>query len=267
MYFTESHKIKSKILSILNEDIALINIMIKTSSNIEELSEYFSSDEYKNEYERISKIEDVTKKDFEIVKLDSKMHWIFKCIDEGYLDNSLFLNKNDDLIEDETIKTILLTIIQTVEQFKLYTLDDSYSNQGKNKPTQHKKEDLKTITKFKTLLDNLELGGEVRMYKEQKEKYDINNDEFINFNINHMRIFLDELSNEIKEIDGNNKKSFSESYNLGIKYKYHNPRLDGLRIELKKRLKCYVQCSNDNLDPAINNIIEFLENLDNENLL
>ena len=259
MKLTESHKIKSKILSILNKDIVLINLMIKTSTDIKEIERHFSSNEYKSNYEKINKTEDVAKKEFEKAKLNSKMHWIFKCIDEGYLDNSLFLNKNDDLIEDETIKTILLTIIQTVEQFKLYTLDDSYSNQGKNKPTQHKKEDLKTITKFKTLLNDLELGGKVRIYKEQKENYDINNDEFIDFDINHLRTFLDGLSNEIKEIDGNNKKSFSQNYNLGIKYKYHNPKIDGLRIELKKRLKCYVQCSNDNFDTSIESIIEFFE--------
>lgn len=259
----ETYKINIKILSILENDIGLINLMTNSVKNPKVINKFFLSDKYKKRRAEIEKIKNPFEKDKEEVKLHSQMHWIFRCIEEGYLKEFLFLNKQDDILDDKNISCILRTIMQTVAEFEHYTLDDSYSNQGKNKPTQHKKEDLKTITKFKTLLNNLELSGEVRIYKEQKEKYDINNDEFINFNIDHMRIFLDELSNEIKEINGNNKKSFSESYNLGIKYKYHNPRLDGFKIELKKRLKHYIQCSNDNLELSIKNITEFVYNEDN----
>lgn len=253
----ESYKIKSVILIILDEDTRIINLMIKTSLDIKMMERYFSSNEYKISYEKINQIEDTTKRLFEENKLNSKMHWIFKCIDDGYLDNSLFLNKEKDLIEKKIIKNILYTIIQTVEQFKFYTLDNSYSNKEKNKPRKQKDEHLKTISKFKSLLNDLELGGRVRIHEVQKRYYDINNDKFIDFNINHLRSFLDDLSNEIKEINGNNKKSFSQNYNLGIKYKYHHPKRDGLKIELEKRLKNHVKCSIDNLNSSIDKIIEF----------
>ena len=255
-------KIKNKILELLGSDTTLINLMLKSiPADIRLLGNYFGSDEYQQARAKIKDMstdsyENILLKEKELDKLNSKIHWIFKCIKDGYLLNDLFLDKENEMLADDKIIIILRTIIETVWQFAFYTGKGAYSKKGKNTPMNTKRKYLKTIQAFRYMLNDLALGGEVRMYKEKKEYYDINKDEATIFNINHLGEFLKELEDEIKEVNGNSKKVFSEPYQLGIKYKFYNPKYEGLRIELGKRLRPY----NSNTRNSIEILIEFLQN-------
>jgi len=194
-----------------------------------------------------------------------KAHWIYKYIDE-IITFDLFIDTDGDVLDDEALKIILHTIIQTVGQFQFYTLSDAYANENKNKPSNQRNKDLKTIQNFTELLNNLGLGGKIKMYEEEKEYYNVNTDKSVILDISHVKMFLDHLKSEIKAVNGNNKTTFGEPYRLGIKYKYHNPKVEGLNKKLKEQLKPYINCSQEDFNSSIDYLVnDFLQ--ENKNLI
>jgi hypothetical protein len=225
---------KKVIINLLDNETILKNIILKTLPQDYEILSSFAPAIY-------------------------KAHWIYKYINELCVFD-LFTDRHYNRLDDDEIIKILHTIIQTVGEFQFYTLDDAYSNISKNTPLKQKNKDLKTIQAFSELLNSLELGGKIKMYYEKKENYDINLDKGITLDISHIRMFLEHLTDEIKAVDGNDKITFTKPYNLGIRYKYHNPKLDGLKRELKKRLIYYVKCKTEYLNISINSLVnDFLQ--------
>jgi hypothetical protein len=258
----ESFKIKEKILNILDTDKNLILTMLNYFNSYNELNEYFNTDEYSIKYKKLETINDPFKKSIENDKLNSKGHWIFKCIDTEYLSNKLFLNKEDDLISDEKIKKILTIIIVYCGKYENIIKDKSFSSENKNLPATKKKNYIKTINDFKNMIIELELGGKYKYYKEKKDHYNINEDEAEEFFFDTPNLckFLDDLKNEIILINGNDKTTFCDGNDFfHIKNKFYNPKIDGLRKILYNDLQSYCECDKNNLTYAINNLEEFIK--------
>lgn len=273
----ESSKIKAKILKILDTDRNLILTMLNYLPSFSILRNYFESADYLEKYEKLKLIKDTTEKDFEISKLDSKAHWIFKCIEKGDLSNFLFLDKDDDLISDEKIKKILETIIVIVGKYESIRhgehiqYDDKnkhqemmmkpFSKLDKNLPKTKKKHYLETIQNMEMMVNELQLDYEIKYYHDEKEYYDVNSDKYSIIDIKEFMNTLKILKKEISNISGNDKKTFIKNKDqLNIKNRFHYPNEIGFKEALLINLSNISECTKKNRTESVNYLIEFLNN-------
>lgn len=242
---------KEKLLHLLENSESLANAMIKSTSfyPFKTLEKYISSDNYQVENQKISNIKDIRLREKKLLTLNSKLCWLYRFIKEdGSLDFSLFENRENELMEDEQLIKIFHIMVQKVSEFTA-CLKMNIQQSNKNAPLNKKKEDLNTIKNFQTLLNRLSLGGTIIISNDKEKKQ---------FNLNDLRIFLNELEEEISTINGNKKQSFIEPFKLGINHKYYKPKEDGLRIALINNLSNICECTKDNLDVKVREIIDFL---------
>ena len=112
------------------------------------------------------------------------------------------------------------------------------------------------------MIIELELGGNYKYYKENKDHYNINEDEAEEyfFDTPNLCKFLDDLKKEIVIINGNDKTTFCDGNDFfHIKNKFHNPKIDGLRKIIYKDLERCCECDKNKIINAVDKLQEFID--------
>lgn len=229
------NSIKIKLKKIL-ENNRLINLILKTT--------------YCNNYENIKSFLEKNpnaKEDKELIK----MHWIFNFIDSDNFRFELFANnKQNKILDDDKLILILESIIRSEAIYQDLNSKKAYKDSDTNLK-KHINNDIKIISDFENLISSkYELKGNISISSRFTEKREI-------LNIGSLCNFLNGLQNELKSLNGNNKKSLDDFNNLGLFSVYYKHSNHSLLSLLRKNLKSYSECSKDNFELSIQNILEF----------